>query len=377
MNMEFPSFSNIAHLCRKEWQSLLHDTVMIFFIVFAFSFSLYSQATGTSTDLKRASIGIIDEDRSPLSLRLADSLLPPYFGAVDTITQTEADEGLESAKYSFVLHFPTRMEADLRAGKQITAQLLIDATIIGQAQIGAGYIQTIIQQELVRYFNMQDSAQSPVDLIVRYSFNQGRKTAWFASITGMIQKITMLAILLTGAALIRERERGTIEHLLVMPISALEIVLSKVIANGVVILLATLLCIQLTIRLWIGVEIDGSITLFLIATALYLFFTTGLGLFLGTISRSMPQMGLLFILIVLPMNLLSGGFTPLESMPEILQKIMSVVPSTNYIKLAQAILFRDAGFSIVWPEMVMVTVVGLMFFIYSTLRFRSFLERQG
>ena len=100
-------------------------------------------------------------------------------------------------------------------------------------------------------------------------------------------------------------------------------------------------------------------------------------MFLGTISRSMPQMGLLFILIVLPMNLLSGGFTPLESMPEILQKIMSVVPSTNYIKLAQAILFRDAGFSIVWPEMVMVTVVGLMFFIYSTLRFRSFLERQG
>ena len=193
----------------------------------------------------------------------------------------------------------------------------------------------------------------------------------------MIQNITMLAILLTGAALIRERERGTIEHLLVMPVSALEIVLSKVVANGVVILLATFLCIQLTIRLWIGVEIGGSITLFLIATALYLFFTTGLGLFLGTISRSMPQMGLLFILIVLPMNLLSGGFTPLESMPEILQKIMSVVPSTNYIKLAQAILFRNAGFSIVWPEMMMVTVVGLMFFVYSTLRFRSFLERQG
>ncbi len=145
----------------------------------------------------------------------------------------------------------------------------------------------------------------------------------------------------------------------------------------VIILLAAFLCIQLTIRQWIGVEINGSITLFLCATALYLFFTTGLGLFLGTIARSMPQMGLLFILIVLPMNLLSGGLTPLESMPEILQKIMSVVPSTNYIKLAQAILFRDAGLSIVWPEMVMVTVVGLLLFIYSTLRFRSFLERQG
>lgn len=193
----------------------------------------------------------------------------------------------------------------------------------------------------------------------------------------MIQNITMLAILLTGAALIRERERGTIEHLLVMPVTSMEIVLSKVVANGIVILLASFLCIQFTIRQWIGVEINGSIALFLLASALYLFFTTGLGLFLGTISRSMPQMGLLFILIVLPMNLLSGGYTPLESMPEILQKIMSVVPSTNYIKLAQAILFREAGFSIVWPEMLMVTVVGLILFIFSTLKFRSFLEHQG
>lgn len=377
MDLRLPSFSNIGHLCKKEWQSLFHDSVLMFFIIFAFSFSLYSQATGTSTDLKRASVGIVDEDRSPLSLRLTDALLPPYFGNVVNINESEAEKGLESAQYSFVLHFPTDMESDLRAGKRVTAQLLIDATIIGQAQIGAGYIQNIIQQELVRYFNMQDAAQMPVDLIVRYSFNQGRNTAWFSSITGMIQNITMLAILLTGAALIRERESGTIEHLLVMPVTALEIVLSKVLANGTVILIATLLCIELTIRAWIGVEIEGSISLFLCATALYLFFTTGLGLFLGTIARSMPQMGLLFILIVLPMNLLSGGFTPLESMPAILQKIMSIVPSTNYIKLAQAILFRDAGFSIVWPEMVMVTVVGLILFIYSTLRFRSFLGRQG
>ena len=372
-----PSLSNIAYLCRKEWQSLLHDTVLLFFIVFAFSFSIHSMATGTTTDLKKASIGIIDEDRSALSLRFRDALLPPYFGKVENINGNEAEKGLESAQYSFVLHIPSKMESDLRAGKSVTIQLLIDATIVGQAQIGAGYIQSIIQQELATYFNMQGKTKSAVSLIVRYSFNQERNTAWFSSITGMIQNITMLAILLTGAALIREREKGTIEHLLVMPVTALEIVLSKVVANGAVILLAAWLCIQLTIRQWIGVEIHGSITLFLLASTLYLFFTTGLGLFLGTISRSMPQMALLFILIVLPMNLLSGGFTPLESMLEFLQKIMSLVPSTNYIKLAQAILFREAGLSIVWPEMVKVTVVGVLLFIYSTVRFRSLLERQG
>ncbi len=377
MTFRFPSLSTVAYLCRKEWQSLAHDTVMVVFIIFAFTLSLYSQATGTTTDLKRASVGIIDEDHSPLSFRFRDALMPPYFGNVVEINEHEAEYGLESAQYTFMLHFPARMEADLRSGKKVSAQLLIDATVMGQAQIGSGYINSIIQKELVAYFNARESITPPVDLIVRYAFNQNRSTAWFSSVTGMIQNITMLAILLTGAALIRERERGTIEHLLVMPVTSMEIVLSKVVANGIVILLASFLCIQFTIRQWIGVEINGSIALFLLASALYLFFTTGLGLFLGTISRSMPQMGLLFILIVLPMNLLSGGYTPLESMPEILQKIMSVVPSTNYIKLAQAILFREAGFSIVWPEMLMVTVVGLILFIFSTLKFRSFLEHQG
>lgn len=377
MKLQFPSASNVMNLCIKEWRSLVYDAVLLLFIGYAFSFAIYSMATGISTELKRAPVGIIDEDHSALSYRFRDALLPPHFGEISTVTQREAEKGMNAGKYTFVLHFPADMEADLRSGKTTTIQLLIDATVIGQAQIGAGYIQNIIQKETLAYFNKQDMAAMPIDLIIRYSFNQQLDNSWFFAITGMIQYITMLAILLTGAALIREREKGTIEHLLVMPVTAVEIVLSKVIANGAVILLAAWLCIELVIRRWIGVDIQGSVGLFMVASALYLFFTTGLGLFLGTIARTMPQMGLLFILFVLPMNLLSGGFTPLESMPDILQAVMSVVPTTNYIKLARGILFRDAGLSIVWPEMLMVTSVGLMLFIYSTVRFRSFLERQG
>ncbi len=376
MTLQMPSFSNIAHLCRKEWQSLLHDTVMLVFIVFSFSFSLYSQATGSSSSLSKAAVGIVDEDRSQLSYRLADALRPPEFGRVEYIRHAEAEPGLESAQYGFVVQFPSRMEADLRTGKQVTVQILIDATAMGQSQIGAGYIQNIFQQELARYFALPTSTPQP-ELVVRYAFNQARDTAWFSSITGMIQNITMLAILLTGAALIRERERGTIEHLLVMPVTALEIVLSKVLANGIIILAAALFAIEFTIRRWIGVDIEGSIPLFMLVSALYLFFTTGLGLFLGTVARSMPQMGLMFILIILPMNMLSGGMTPLESMPEVLQFVMSFVPSTIYVSLAQAVLFRDADLSIIWPQMLLMLAVGLMLFVYSTLRFRSFLERQG
>ena len=373
----FGRLRNIGHLCIKEWLALLHDRVLLGFIIFAFSFAVHSQATGLSMDLHNANVGVIDEDQSVLAYRLTDSLLPPYFTSAQRVTPAQAEDGLEHGRFTFVIHFPQKMEADLRAGHKVTVQLLIDATVIGQAQIGMGYIQSIFQQEMLGYFHMQKLAQPPIELVTRYVFNQELKSSWFSAIVGMMNFITMLAILLTGAALLRERESGTIEHLLVMPVTALEIVFSKVIANGAVILLASFLCLQLTVRAWIGVDIKGSIPLFLLASALYLFFTTGVGLFLGTVARTMPQLGLLFILLILPMNLLSGGFTPLESMPEFLQHFMLYTPSANYVILAQGILFRGADFVMVWREMLMVLVTGLAFFIFSTLRFRSFLDRQG
>ena len=104
---------------------------------------------------------------------------------------------------------------------------------------------------------------------------------------------------------------------------------------------------------------------------LYLFFATAVGIFLGTVARSMPQLGLLFILIVLPMNLLSGANTPLESMPEALQVIMQAVPSTHFVSIAQAILYRGAGLAIVWPRFVAVGGIGMLFFGLALLRFRA------
>lgn len=377
MNSWLASLRNIMRLCRKEWLAVYYDRVLLGFIIFAFTFAVHSQAIGLSMDLHQARVGVIDEDQSALAYRITDALLPPYFAPAERVSQAVAYDGLDHGKYVFVLHFPHHMEADLRAGRKVSVQLLIDATVIGQAQIGAGYIQSILQQETVTYFNAQALAKTGIDLVVRYAFNQGLIPSWFAAIIGMMNFVTMLAVLLTGAALLRERESGTIEHLLVMPVTAVEIVLAKIIANGTVILLAAWLCLELTVKRWVGVHIEGSIPLFLLATASYLFFTSGFGLFLGTIATSMPQLGLLFILFVLPMNLLSGGFTPLESMPPLLQKVMLLTPSANYVQLAQGILFRNAGLADAWQHLLIVLVTGLAFLTYSTLRFRAFLGRLG
>ena len=375
-NLPF-ALSHIMHLCVKEWRALAHDTFLVFFIIFAFSCMVYAQAESITVELHRSSVGVVDEDHSMLSHRFIDALLPPYFGKIESLQHKAVDPAMESAKDTFVLQMPMHMESDLRAGKKVTIQLLIDASAIGQAMVGTGYIENIIKYEALRYFNRQALAPMPVDLIAHYDFNQGQQYEWFEAVAALIQNITMLSVLLTGAALLRERESGTIEHLLVMPITPIQIVLSKVIANGTVILVLAYLSIEIMLRAIIGVHINGSLFLFMLVSALYLFFTAGLGIFLGTIARSMPQMGLLFIITILPMVLLSGSFTPLESMPLILQHIMAFVPSTPYVSMAQAILFRGAGIGIIWTDMILVTGVGLMLFAFSTIRFRGFLERQG
>lgn len=365
----------IWYLCGKEWRALLHDVVLVAFILYAFTLIVYQQANGGTVELRHAAVGIVDEDHSQLSRRVADALLPPYFGKVEQIRHQDIDARMGDATYSFVLHIPTHMESDLRAGKQVSIQLLIDASAVGQAGLGAGYIESIVQTEFQRYF--QYSVTPPVQLVVRYAYNQGERHEWFNAIGALVQNITMLSVLLTGAALLRERESGTIEHLLVMPVTPLQIMLSKTLANGAAILAVSALSLELVVRRWIGVEIHGSIPLFMLATALYLFFTAGLGMFLGTIARSMPQMGLLCILLILPMNLLSGVFTPLESMPQWLQHSIIYMPTTAYVSMAQGILYRGAGLTMLWKDMLTVATIGLAFFAYSTWKFRSFLERQG
>lgn len=363
--------SNIFRLGVKELYSLRRDLVLVGLIFWAFTFSIYAAATGMSHDLKNAAIAVVDEDRSPLSTRIREALLPPQFQEPALISLAELDHALDTRRFSFVLVIPDHFEADLLSGHRPEILVEIDATLTMQAGIGANQIGSILTQEIER-FAAEDGGETvlPVALQTRYAFNPNITTSWFTSVMEIINNVTMLTIVLTGAALIREREHGTIDHLLVMPLSPVEIMLAKVWANGLVIVAAVAVALWVVVERTLAVPIAGSVPLFLFGTALYLFFAAALGIFLGTIARSMPQFGLLFILVALPINMLSGGETPLESQPQILQTIMQAVPSTHYVALAQAILFRGAGLGIVWPHFVLVAVVGGIILGLAALGFR-------
>ena len=364
-------FKNIFWLGIKELRSLSRDKLVIVLLIWALSFSVYTAAKGTSTEVHNASIAFVDEDRSALSRKMINSFYPPNFFKPEIIEAHEMDEAMDAGLYIFIIDIPPNFEADVRNLRYPTIQLNIDATAVMQAGIGASYIQNILSNEISRYATGKDTKSSyPVNIITRAAFNQNRTTSWFMSIVELIDQITMLTVILTGAALIREREHGTLEHLLVMPLTAFDIAMSKVWANSLVLLVGITFSLNVVVIKLLEVPIAGSITLFLSGTVLYLFFATALGIFLGTVARSMAQFALLFIVTMLVVQLLSGGMTPIESQPEWLSKLTWLLPSRHFISSSQAILFRGADFEIIWPQFAMVLCEGCIFFLISLQLFR-------
>ncbi len=364
--------ANIMYLGVKEVRSLMRDPIMLVLIAYAFTLSIYTRATAIPETLTNAPIAIVDEDGSPLSERIISAFYPPYFMPPVLITQPEMDIGMDDGLYTFGLDIPPGFQRDVLAGRRPALQLNADATRMTQAFNGSGYIQAILDGE-VRSFVQRcgETSIPPIDLALRIRFNPNLTKFWFGAVMQVINNITMLSIVLTGAALIREREHGTIEHLLVMPITPLEIMTGKVWSMGLVVLCASAFSLTFVVRGLLSVPIQGSMPLFLSGTALHLFATTSMGIFLGTIARSMPQFGLLLMLVLLPLQMLSGASTPRESMPEIVQFIMLGAPNTHFVMLAQSILYRGAGVDVVWPQFAALAAIGSVLFSLSLGRFRK------
>ncbi|MGA9602447.1 MAG: ABC transporter permease, partial [Methylocystis sp.] len=360
------SLLNILWLGLKELRSFTSDMVMLVFVVYSFSALIYTQATGTSSEVNNASIAFVDEDHSALSKQLANAFFPPRFQEPEMITATEVEAAMDRGRFMFVVVIPPLFEVDLRAGRHPDIQVNIDATAMQQASIGGGYIKNIINERISSFFTRTDvRAQPPINLVIRRLFNPNGVSSWFSSVVAIINQITLLTVVLTGAAVIREREHGTLEHLLVMPLSSLEIALAKVWANSLVILIATAASLYVIVMKVLEVPFAGSIPLWFSGVLLYLFFATALGMFLGTISRSMAQFALLIIFVNVMLQLLSGGSTPIDSQPVWMQYMTFFLPSRHFVAFSQKIIYRGGGFEAVWPNFAVVAIIGSAFFLYS------------
>jgi ABC-2 type transport system permease protein len=365
------SLSNIFWLGTKELRTLSKDLMMILFIIYSFGISIYTQSTGGGETVNNASVAIVDEDNSGLSRSIAGLFYPPYFQTAKTIGAADIDRAMDKGLYTLVVVIPPHFEADVRKGRDVEVQVNVDATAVQQASLGAGYIQNMVTNEVKRY--RKETAQTTglsSDLVIRRAFNANGTQSWFRAIVGLADQMSMLIIILTGAALLREREHGTIEHLLVMPLTAFEIALAKVWSNGLVLIIGFICSLLFVIEGLLNVPIAGSRGLLLLGTVIYVFATAAIGIFLGTIARTMAQFALLMMMAVMPMMMLSGGMSPVESQPQWVQYVTWFFPSRHYVSFMQAIVYRGAGLDIVWKEFTTVLVMGVTFLSVSLVLFR-------
>ena len=368
----------VAVMTRKELLQLFRDIPLMAFLIYSFTLSVYVTGNGIQTQLKNAGLLVSDADRSVSSRELISRFHSPYFRFDGELTHpNEGFVRLDRGGSMMVLDIPTRFHEALVSGESTAVQLLVDTTNSPQGLSAAGYAARIVgqfSQELIMTRNGQTgSSSTTVPMILsdhRVWFNQDQNETWFESISHLLRMITIFAVLLPAAALVREKERGTVEQLLVSPLTPAQIMLPKVVAMTLVILGATAVALFGVMLPVFGVPIRGSVSLLFLLTALFIVATAGIGVFASTVTKNQAQVGMMTLLVVAPMLLLSGIFTPLETMPAWVRYLMALSPLRYFIEIATGILLKGIGLEMLWSQVLSMVALGGALFGFGMWQFR-------
>ncbi|WJW76343.1 ABC transporter permease [Thiohalobacter sp. IOR34] len=362
----------------KELLQLARDPVLLIVIAWFFTADVYLAGSGIAMELRQAPLAVIDHDHSAASRELIYRFRPPYFDLRgELLDAREGQRLLDRGEIMLLLEIPEGFQRNLHLGLPSEVQVQIDTSNTVLGTLGSSYAAQIVQgfgyDQAVERLGLDEAALQAVPRIDdrhRVWYNPNQNEVWFMSISELLTVITMLSLMLPAAAAVREKERGTIEQLIVSPLSAFQVLLPKVIAMNLAILAGTAACFALILLPVFQLPIKGSLGLFFLVTALYVFATAGLGLFIATLSRNLAQVTMLVIVVLMPMLLLSGAWTPPEAMPEGLRLAMPLSPLYFYINMGYAILLKGAGASVIWDSLAGLALLGLILFSFGAWRFR-------
>jgi len=372
-------FIRLRAMTLKELLQLARDPALMLFTLYAFTLDIYLAGSGMNLQLNKALLMVRDLDHSYMSRELIHRFHPPYFHLKGEIKNSQEGESLlDRGKVMAVLDIPPHFQRDMAKGRTTSLQLQVDTTSSGIGLLAASYSAQIIGRFGLEKgieqmgLSAKDTENFPaIEADYRVWYNENQEDSWFMSIAELFTVVTLFAILLPATAMVREKQKGTVEQLLVSPLTPIQILMPKVIAMTAVCLAGSLISVFLILKPIFHVPVRGSLMLFFVVTGLYVFTTAGLGLFISTITKNLIQAGLMAVLVLIPMVLLSGTWTPAEAMPWWLRKSMVLSPLHHYIDSGFGILLKGAGLAILWDSIMYMTGLGLTIFLFGLWRFRN------
>ena len=374
-------FSRTSSVLRKETREILRDPYTLSIALVLPLVMLFLFAYGVNTDVRNIQLAVMDFDQSTTSRDYTQAFFSSgYFESAGIVQNYEqAGDMLDRDTADAVLVILPGFARTLSSGGQVQTQTLLDGSYTPSAQVAESYIEAInaaYNGRIISEYLESRSGQSldqyiPLQVQSRVLYNPGLKSV-NVIVTGLFGVILMaLPPLLSALAIVREKERGSIQQIFVSPIRPLELIVGKLIPYAVIAFLEMIIMLAGGI-LWFGVPFRGNLLLFLAASILYVLCTVGIGLLISTLTRSQVTAGLLaIVLTVMPSMLFSGFIFPIHTMPTPMQVYASIFPARYFIDISRALALKGQGFSSVAPAMGFMAIYATGLILFSALRFKK------
>lgn len=364
----------------KEFRQLAGDLPILFILLWGFSGAVFIAGRAISMDINNYPVAVLDLSRSPESRELIARLREPWFKVVAHLqSDAELTDALDRGRTSLAVVIPPDFARRVRAGEG-RFQVISDGTQSQMATLAGGYITQLSGDYSVELLERRLGPSQrllaglpQVDARPRVEFNPNITSAWFSSLLEMLNMITMISMLLTAAAMVREKEQGTLEQLLVSPLRPAELFAAKIIPTVVVILLLSPLSLFGIVGGVFGTPLRGSVLFFYAVSVLYVVSVASLGIYIAMLARNLAQAMMMLFLILFPMLFLSGATTPPESMAPWMRYATLISPMRYYIDFGYQVLFKGNGLAYVWHDILGMLVLGGLMFGFSVARFRRLL----
>ncbi len=362
----------LAILSRKEFLVFLRDPVLVVFLIYAFTLSVVAASAVINTDLRNAPTVFIDHDGTYSSRELIHRFREPYFQLRGALrSDRELLRHLDGGQAMVGLDIPQGFQDALRQRRPAQVQMLVDATHSHVAFLSAIYGDQIVRGLSQDLLDQQAPDMVPaVELRQRYWFNPNLRDMPFRAVEQIARMTLLFSILLPATAMARERERGTVEQLLVSPLTPLQIMLSKVLPMTCIVVVATAVALLGVVGGALGIVLRGNVLVYLLVHAMFAMTAAGIGLLIASFTRNLAQVGFLSLLVMPPMNLFAGTITPIESMPWALRPLMYLSPMYQHVTLSLGLLLEGASLLDMWDSVLTLFAVGVAVFAVGAWRFR-------